>query len=156
VWLSWGDEPLHILAKLSKDHGFGGGRVNIQQGKELLKLILSDPMTCQKAEGELFGLTVNLKSEAGVFKGTLLLKDGAKLAELTGNESFKDVSGLLLSGHLPKRLLKERSKARCPCERVSCSRAPRQCRLHADPFSHQKPYSSRSCRIACRQRMQRI
>lgn len=100
-----GDEPLHMVAKLSKDRQFGGS-VNIQQGKELLKLTLSDPATCQTAEGELFGLTVDLKKEDDGFKGTLLLNNGVKLAELTGNESFNDFSGLLLSGLFTKETFK--------------------------------------------------
>jgi hypothetical protein len=91
------DEPLHFLAKFSKDHQFGGG-VNIQRGKEVLKLSFSDPSTCQKAEGELFGINVNLQRDAQGFKGTILFKDTAKIAALTDNESFKDFSGLQLTG----------------------------------------------------------
>ncbi len=95
------DEPLHFLGKFSKDHQFGGG-VNIQKGKELLKISLSDPLTCQKAEGELFGINLNLQREPQGFKGTILLKDGAKLADLTDNESLKDLSGMQLTGLFSK------------------------------------------------------
>ncbi len=100
-----GDEPLQCVAKLSKDQQFGGG-LNIQKGTEVLKLALLDPTTCQRAEGELFGLNINLQREPQGYKGTVIFKDTAKLAELVDSESLKDLTGLQLTGLFTKETFK--------------------------------------------------
>ncbi len=106
------DEPLQCVAKLSKDQQFGGG-LNIQKGTEVLKLALLDLTTCQKAEGELFGLNINLQREPPLgyighmgYKGTVIFKDTAKLAELVDSESLKNLSGLQLTGLFTKETFK--------------------------------------------------
>jgi hypothetical protein len=99
------DEPLQYVAKLSNDQNFSGG-LNIQKGNEVLKLALLDPTTCQKVEGQLFGLNINLQREAQGYKGTVIFNDTAKLAELADSESLKDLSGLQLTGLFTKETFK--------------------------------------------------
>ncbi|HEY5234898.1 MAG TPA: hypothetical protein VIJ14_01870, partial [Rhabdochlamydiaceae bacterium] len=99
------DEPLQCVAKLSKDQQFGGG-LNIQKGTEVLKLALLDPTTCQRAEGELFGLNINLQREPQGYKGTVIFKDTTKLAELMDSENLKGLSGLQLTGLFTKETFK--------------------------------------------------
>ena len=102
-------EPLRYVAKLSKDQNFGGG-LNIQHGNEVLKLALLDPTTCQRAEGEIFGLNVNLQREAqdckGGYKGTIIFKDTAKISEWMDSDQLKDLSGLQLTGLFTKETFK--------------------------------------------------
>ncbi len=95
------DEPLQYVAKLSMDQNYGGG-LNIQHGNEVLKLALLDPMTCQRAEGEIFGLNVNLQREAQGYKGTIIFKDTAKISQWMDSDSLKDISGLQLTGIFTK------------------------------------------------------
>jgi hypothetical protein len=99
------DEPLQYVAKLSKDQNFGGG-LNLQKGDEVLKLALLDPTICQRAEGQLFGLNINLQRESQGYQGTVIFNDTAKLAELADSESLKDLSGLQLTGLFTKETFK--------------------------------------------------
>jgi hypothetical protein len=93
------NEPLQCVAKL--DHKFGGG-LNIQHGNEVLKLALLDLTTCQRAEGEFFGLNVNLQREAQGYNGTVIFNDTSKISDWMGIDSLKDLSGLQLTGLFTK------------------------------------------------------
>ncbi len=105
------NEPLHFLGKF--DSRFAGG-VNIKKGEEVLKLSLSDPTTCQKAEGQLLGIAVSLQKELegslggdrGGYRGTVSLKDSSKLADLLDNENLRQLSGLQLIGTFNKGAFK--------------------------------------------------
>lgn len=95
------DEPLQCVAKLSKNQNFGGG-FNIQHGNEVLKLALLDLTTCQRAEGEFFGLNVNLQRQAQGYQGTVIFKDTVKISEWMNIDSLKDLFGLQLTGLFTK------------------------------------------------------
>jgi len=96
-------EPLQCVAKL--DQKFNGG-LNIQHGNEVLKLALLDLTTCQRAEGEFFGLNVNLQRQAQGYQGTVIFKETSKISDWTGIDSLKDLSGLQLTGLFTKETFK--------------------------------------------------
>ncbi|HEX2579526.1 MAG TPA: hypothetical protein VHK67_03890 [Rhabdochlamydiaceae bacterium] len=96
------EAPLHYVAKLSKE----GGGLNIQHGKDVLKLALLDPTTCHRVEGEIFGLQMHLEREAQGYRGTVVFKDTGKIAEWTGSDALKDLSGLQLTGLFTKETFK--------------------------------------------------
>jgi len=99
------EEPFHYVAKLSKELNFGGG-LNLQHGSDVLKLALLDPTTCQRAEGEIFGLQLNLERKAEGYEGTVVFKDTTKIAQWTGTDHLKDLSGVQMKGLFTKETFK--------------------------------------------------
>jgi len=105
-------EPLEFIGKFSSQ--LAGG-VHVQHGKELLKISLSNPTTCQKVQGELFGVAVDLIRQNQGYQGTVSLKDGSKLADLADNEVLRDLSGLQLKGYFEKNVFKGELEGKDAC-----------------------------------------